>query len=556
MNSFPDPLSKMVIFSTLIVSIFLTVSLIPIMTRLADKYQLVDFPNPRKVHIRPVPRIGGLAMAVGAFIPGLIWARSEQFVTAFLASSGILVLFGFIDDMKGLDYKVKFGGQILSALVIIFYGGLRISSLGGMLHGEMPLPEWLTIALPLVSIVGVTNALNLADGLDGLAGGIALLSLCCIGYLAFLDGSTTVLLMTMSVAGAIFGFLRFNTHPASLFMGDTGSQLLGFSAVVLAVKTTQGNTPLSQVLPLIILGLPVLDTLTVMALRISSGRSPFAPDKNHFHHRLINFGLTHSEAVFVIYLIQSLLVLSAIFFKYYSDWVLIAGYGVFSMVMVGLFAALDREALRLPRFPRVEAAVKTRLRKIREHYVVRLSFGVSKCAIPLLLLASCFIAARIPAYVSITALCSSVLIVGAYFAGKQYLGASLRLVLYLTIPLVLYSIEDGRAPWMSEQWLLLYRLCFGIIAVLVMLTVRFSKRSKGFRMSTMDFLIVFIAVAVPNLTGRLVQNFNLGLLAVEIIVFFFGFEMLINELREKFGVLTTATLAAMAALCVRGYTGL
>lgn len=546
----------MVIFSTLIVSIFLTVSLIPIMTRLADKYQLVDFPNPRKVHIRPVPRIGGLAMAIGAFIPVLIWARSEQFVTAFLASSGILVLFGFLDDMKGLDYKVKFGGQILSALVIIFYGGLRISSLGGLLPGEMRLPEWLTIALPLVSIVGVTNALNLADGLDGLAGGIALLSLCCIGYLAFLDGNTTVLLMTMSVAGAIFGFLRFNTYPASLFMGDTGSQLLGFSAIVLAVKTTQGNTPLSQVLPLIILGLPVLDTLTVMALRISSGRSPFAPDKSHFHHRLINFGLSHSEAVFVIYLIQALLVLSAIFFKYYSDWVLLAGYSAFSAVLVGLFAALDRQALRLPRFPRMEAAVKGRLRKIREHYVVRLSFGASKCAIPLLFLASCFIAARIPAYVSITALCSSVLIMGAYFAGKQYLGASLRLVLYLTIPLVLYSIEDGRTSWMSEQWLLLYRFCFGIIALLVMLTVRFSKRSKGFRMSTMDFLIVFIAVAVPNLTGRLVQNFNLGLLATEIIVFFFGFEVLINELREKFGVLTAATLAAMAALCVRGWAGI
>jgi UDP-GlcNAc:undecaprenyl-phosphate GlcNAc-1-phosphate transferase len=535
--------------------VFITVSLIPMMTRLADKYQMVDFPDPRKVHVRPVPRIGGLAMAAGVFIPVLLWARGDEFVRAFIAATGILVVFGIIDDMKGLGYKAKFGGQLLAALVIIFYGGLRISSLGSLLPGEVQLTEWLKIALTLVAIVGVTNAVNMADGLDGLAGGISLLSFCCIGYLAYLDGSNIVLLLAMSVAGAIFGFLRFNTHPASLFMGDTGSQLLGFSAVVLAVKTTQGYTPLSPLLPLIILGLPVLDTLIVMALRISQGRSPFAPDKNHFHHRLMRLGLSHTEAVFVIYVIQALLILSAIFFKYHSDWLLIAGYSVFCVILVGLPAALDRKALRLPRLPRMEA-VKDRLRKIRERdYVIRCSFGVSKFGIPLLFLASCFIPARIPAYVSITAFCSSVLILAMFLAAKRYLKGCLRLVLYLTIPLVLYCIEEGKSLWMSDQALFLYQLCFGIIAVFAMLTVRFSRRSKGFKMSTMDFLIIFIAMTVPNLTGQLVQNFNLGLLTVEIIVFFFGYEVLINELRGKFNVLAMATLAAMVVLAVRGYAG-
>jgi UDP-GlcNAc:undecaprenyl-phosphate GlcNAc-1-phosphate transferase len=546
----------MLYFSTILLSVFITVSLIPMMIRLADKYQMVDFPSPRKVHARPVPRIGGLAMAVGVFTPIVLWAIADEFVRAFIASASILVVFGFIDDMKGLDYKAKFGGQILAALVIIFYGGIRISSLGSLLPGEMQLTEWLKIALSLVAIVGVTNAVNLADGLDGLAGGISLLSFCCIGYLAYLDGSYTVLLITVSVTGAIFGFLRFNTHPASLFMGDTGSQLLGFTAVVLAVKTTQGNTPLSPVLPLIILGLPVLDTLTVMVQRISQGRSPFSPDKNHFHHRLINVGLSHSEAVFVIYVIQALMILSAIFFKYDSDWLLVGGYGVFSVVMVSLFTVVDRKALRLPRVPGRENVVKDWLRKIRKSYfVIRVSFGVSKLAIPLLFLASCFMPARIPAYVSITALCSSVLILGVFLVGKRYLGACLRLALYLTIPLVLYCIEEGRSSWMNEQALFLYRLCFGIIAVFVILTVKFSRRSKGFKMSTMDFLIIFIAVSVPNLTGQLVQHFNLGLLAVEIIVFFFGYEVLINELREKFDVLATATLLASVVLGVRGYLG-
>lgn len=547
----------MLYLSTILLSVFITVSLIPMMIRLADKYQVVDFPNPRKIHVHPVPRIGGLAMAVGAFIPVLLWARTDQFVGAFIASCGILVLFGFIDDMKGLGYKAKFGGQILAALVIIFYGGLKISSLGSLLPGDMQLNEWLKIALTLVSIVGVTNAVNMADGLDGLAGGISLLSFCCIGYLAYLDGSSTVLLIAVSVAGAIFGFLRFNTHPASLFMGDTGSQLLGFSAVVLAVRTTQGNTPLSPVLPLIILGLPVLDTLTVMVQRISQGRSPFSPDKNHFHHRLIHLGLSHSETVFVIYLVQALMILSAIFFRYQSDVLLIAGYSAFSMVVVGLFATLERRTLLLPRFPELENVVKGRLRKFREgNYIIRVSFGISKMAIPLLMLASCFMPARVPAYVSVTAVCSGLLLLAVFFVRKRYLGACLRPVLYLTIPLVLYCIDEGRVSWMNDQALFLYRLCFGAIALFLMLTVKFSKRSKGFKMSTMDFLIIFIAVTLPNLTGLVVQHFNPGLLAVEIIVFFFGYEVLINELREKFDALALTTFAAMAVLGVRGYVGI
>ena len=547
----------MVYFSTILLSVFITISLIPMMIRLAETYQMVDLPNPRKVHVRPVPRIGGLAMALGVFVPVVLWALTDDFVRAFVLAAGVLVVFGFIDDMKGLGYRAKFSGQIIAALIIILYGGVRISSLGSLLPGDLQPADWLKITLTLVAIVGVTNAFNLADGLDGLAGGVSLLSLCCIGYLAYLDDSTTVLIITMAMAGAIFGFLRFNTHPASLFMGDTGSQLLGFSAIVTAIKTTQGNTPLSPVLPLIILGLPVLDTLTVMVRRISRGTSPFHPDKDHFHHRLIGIGLSHAESVFVIYVIQALLILSAIFFKYQSEWLLIAGFAVFSAVVVGLFSAAERKLLRLPRFPRVQTAVKDRLRRIIEqNYVIKISFGISKLFIPLLLLVSCFLPARIPGYVAITALCSLVLIPVVFFAARNYLKACLRLVLYLAVPLVLYSVNERSAAWLNDDLLLLYRLCFIVITVFMVITMRFSRRRKGFRTSTMDFLIIFIAITVPNLTGQMAQHFNLGLLTAEIIVLFFGYELVINELRDKFNVLSTATFVSMAVLTVRGFAGM
>jgi UDP-GlcNAc:undecaprenyl-phosphate GlcNAc-1-phosphate transferase len=527
------------------------------MIKLADRYQIVDFPNPRKVHIRPVPRIGGLAMAIAVFIPVILWAGADEFVKAYLVGTGILALFGFVDDMKGLGYKAKFIGQILAALVIIFYGGVRISSFGSLLPGDMHLPGWLAVFLTLIAIVGVTNAINLADGLDGLAGGISLLSFCCIGYLAYLGGNSSIILITMAVAGAIFGFLRFNTYPASLFMGDTGSQLLGFSAVVLAVKITQGDIPLSPILPLIILGFPILDTLNVMVQRISRGMSPFSPDKNHFHHRLIGFGLSHAEAVFVIYVIQSLMILSAIFFKYQADWLIIAGYIGFSFVTIGVFTLLDRKKVQYHhRYPIIEYAFKGKLKRIRDNnWPIRVSFSALKIIIPLLFMFSCLLPASVPAYVSIMSLCFSLLILAVIIIWKRYLGGCLRLALYMTIPFVLYFLEGGRSAWINDKVLFLYHLCFGIVTLLIILTVKFSRRKKGFRMTTMDFLIVFIAVIVPNLTGHAIQSHSLGLLSVEIIVFFFGYEVLINELREKFDVLAITTLATLLLLAGRGYQG-
>jgi len=172
--------------------------------------------------------------------------------------------------------------------------------------------------------VGITNAVNLADGLDGLAGGITMITFLCICALAFRSGDASIAIMSLAMLGALFGFLSFNTYPASIFMGDAGSQFLGFVSIVLPLKMCQDYSPLSPVLPLLIVGLPVIDTLIVMSERIRSGRSPFVADNNHFHHKLLGIGLFHTEAVFIIYLLQSVFVLSAYVFRFYSDWFILA----------------------------------------------------------------------------------------------------------------------------------------------------------------------------------------------------------------------------------------
>jgi len=328
----------MIYFTTLLLSMFITIGLIPIMKGMAVKVDAMDVPGPRKVHTKPIPRIGGVAMAVGTLIPVLLWLPGNPLVQSITAGAGIIVVASAIDDIKPLGYKTKFIAQIFAAIVIIHFGGISIHNLGVLLPEGVPLPKVVSILLTLMVVVGVTNAINLSDGLDGLAGGITLLTFICIAYLVFRCEQIAIAIIAVAAAGAIFGFLRYNTHPAVIFMGDSGSQFLGFMAIVLPIALTQQNTPRSPYLPLIILGFPILDTLTVMTERLTKGRSPFVADKNHFHHKLMRVGMFHTEAVFTIYVLQTMLVITAIVFRYYSDWLFILIYiGFASVIVAGFF---------------------------------------------------------------------------------------------------------------------------------------------------------------------------------------------------------------------------
>ena len=201
----------MIFLLTLLLSVLITIALVPVFSRLAISANVVDIPNERKVHTIPVPRIGGVAMALGAFVPILCWNRAGSFVQAYLLGAAVLVVFGLIDDFRELSPRIKFAGQFIAALIAVFWGGVTISSLGMLFSDNLLLPGWLALPLTVIAIVGVTNAINLSDGLDGLAGGICLLSFCCISYLAYLVGNAQIGLIALSLAGVIFGFLRFNT---------------------------------------------------------------------------------------------------------------------------------------------------------------------------------------------------------------------------------------------------------------------------------------------------------------------------------------------------------
>ena len=543
----------MIYLSAFFLSLFITIALIPIFIKLALRFGIVDMPAARKVHAAPIPRIGGLAIALGACIPIIIWQSATDFTRAFLAGAGVLVIVGFLDDWKDLNFKIKFAGQIIAALIVVLFGGITINSLGSLLPDGFLLPGWCAITLTVVAIVGVTNAINLADGLDGLAAGLSFLSLCCIGYLAHDVDNLIVIFIALALAGAIFGFLRYNTHPATLFMGDTGSQLLGFSVVTLSLGITQTNTPLSPLLPLIIVGFPVLDTLVVMSERIAHGRSPFAADKNHFHHKLMRLGLYQTESVFVIYVLQSMLIGAAILFKFYSDWFLLVGYLIFSGLILTGFALLERVGWDRNRLSFFDRVIKGRLKALKDSgFFIKVTFKTLEIGLPLLLLITCCLPAAIPGSFAILSASLLGIVVVVLLFKKNWLRAPLTMVLYLFIPFVVYASVESKSPWISGNGWKMYNILYLGLVFLVMLTLKFTKRQRGFKVTTMDFLILFIALIVPYLAGDYIQVSNMPTIVTRIIIFFFSYEVLFGELREKLGRLAIMTGAALALVVIRG----
>jgi UDP-GlcNAc:undecaprenyl-phosphate GlcNAc-1-phosphate transferase len=469
-------------------------------------------------------------------------------VKPLLLASGVIVAFGFLDDLKNLGFRSKFIAQISAAVIVVVYGGVKIKTLGSLLPAGWLLPELIAVPLTVFVIVGVTNAINLADGLDGLAGGISLLSFLCIVYLGCKAGNPEIALIAAAMAGAIFGFLRFNTYPATVFMGDAGSQFLGFLAVSLAIGLTQ-ETFYSPLLPLLLLGFPVLDTLTVMFERIYHGRPPFVADKNHFHHKLIRLGFSHTESVVAIYTMQTLLVAAAYWLRFDSDWLLLGGYLFFSGLVLAAFFTAGLGHWRLERTGLPDPFFKGKLRTLKERNIlIKVSFRSVQVGLPILLLFACLLPESIPRWTGLVSLALAGIILVARLGEVPWRAIVLRGAVYLVAPLLIYLSHQG-AGWQSGLWSVLNDLGYGLLVFFVILVVKYSRRA-GYKSTPLDFLILFIALVVPNLPE--VQKYQMGLVAAEIIALFFGYEVLLKEMRGQFNLIELMTAGMLIITGFRG----
>lgn len=299
-----------------IISLTLALVLTPLVIKLAFKIGAIDKPNHRKVHTRIMPRLGGLGIyaafvgayfAVTPFIPeGLLRNYDTNLIHALLTGGSIIILIGVLDDRFELSAKVKLVGQIIAASVVVLGFDVKIDLLNIPFGESMqPIAAWLSIPLTILWIVGVTNAINLIDGLDGLAAGVSAIAIGTILVMATVMGFVPVILLSALLLGGVIGFLCFNFHPAKIFMGDTGSLFLGFSLATLSMIGFKQVTVVSFLVPLLIIGVPLSDTFFAIVRRWVNKKPIFAPDKGHLHHCLRELGFSHRRTVLIIYAIAA-----------------------------------------------------------------------------------------------------------------------------------------------------------------------------------------------------------------------------------------------------------
>jgi UDP-GlcNAc:undecaprenyl-phosphate/decaprenyl-phosphate GlcNAc-1-phosphate transferase len=341
-----------------LLSLVCAAALTPLLRSLAFERGWLDHGlEARKIHGQPIPRLGGVAIVLGFFAPllGLLiypTGMAEKFyadpprAAALLSGGLVIALLGLFDDVRGAGAGLKLAVQVLVACGL-WAVGVRVETLGLPGLGTLSVGI-LSLPLTVLWIAGVINSMNLIDGLDGLAGGVAFFALVASFVIAFVRGEATMALLSAALAGSVLGFLVYNFNPASIFMGDTGSMFLGYVLAAGSVQTQQkASTAVALVVPLVALGLPIADTLLAIGRRAAAGRPIFSADRDHIHHRLLALGLSQRQAVLVLYLASGILGACALVLSFANSWqtaltlVLLAAAGFFGLRL--LYSVRRRE---------------------------------------------------------------------------------------------------------------------------------------------------------------------------------------------------------------------
>ncbi|MDU2063808.1 MAG: MraY family glycosyltransferase [Sporomusaceae bacterium] len=300
--------SYVVAFITALVLAYL---ITPSVIKLAIKLGAMDAPDARKVHKHPIPRMGGLAIYIGFVVAVLASMHMDKDILGLLAGGTVILLVGIADDMLQLPAKVKLLGQIAAAIVLVLFD-IQIEWLTNP-FGDMIYVEYFSVPITILWVVGLTNTVNLIDGLDGLAAGVSTIAALTILLVALQQNFWIVAVLTSALAGSALGFLQHNFNPAKVFMGDTGSMFLGYMLAAISILgTVKSAATIALIVPIVALGLPIMDTTFAIIRRYNSGQPIFKPDKGHLHHRLLAMGLSQKQAVLLMYVISGCLGLSAI----------------------------------------------------------------------------------------------------------------------------------------------------------------------------------------------------------------------------------------------------
>lgn len=550
------PIQLIYIFMT---SLFASLIMVPFLYRWGMEQKMVDIPDERKIHRKAVPRLGGISICMAFLFSLLVFVDLTREMRGILAGMLIIFVTGMVDDLYGLSPLRKFFGEVCAVLTTMVVSHIYIRTLGDLFGtGEIILPLWLALPFTLVAIIGVINAFNLIDGLDGLAGGVSVITLAAFGMLAFHTDNIDVLLFCGALLGGVLGFLKYNFFPARIFMGDAGSLVVGFIVGFLALGLTQrAGSNIQPVVPLLVIGLPVADTVWLMVRRIKDGQSPFNADRTHVHHKILDLGFEHRYTVILIYGISLFWAAIAVFFHNEPAAHLLVFYLLLSILFYLSLRFLQHRR-HLLGFIGKDSTVG-----IRESVTYRRLADRVAGTMPLLqvfALSYLFLAAMagIPngsILRNMTLVCL-VACGGLLFLTRDS-GNRFLLSTYYGAAMVITYVEAHFGGLEFPPGLALRRWGDLLLLGMVFLTLlRFAFRKPGeFYLTSLDYLLLgltlFLAVVAPQMTGVI----NLTGVLVRGIILFTAFKVIAVRKKQATRLMAWAILGVLLVMAVRGYVG-
>lgn len=564
-------LQCMLVFITALV---ISVVLVPVVIKISAYYKLYDNPDAgateaRRIHVNPTPRLGGIAIFLAYIISVIIWIR-EINILAIILPSCLMFVIGIIDDLKPVPAIIKLVIQIVSAFLVIHFNNLQIDYLTISHNVILNIPYVLGIFLAIFIVVGAVNAINMIDGLDGLSSGIILIAMLLLSYLNFLNTQNIYIFMvyTLPICGAIIGFLKYNTHPANVFMGDGGSNWLGFLLGVQVLLTLKGyaiennnnilvlqksvnlvnNVNLLSVL--LCLAIPIFDTANVMIARISKGINPMKPDKRHFHHSLLRMGFTHAQAVIFVYfaalVIGTIALLPNMFPSLLLWWT--------------PYLALVLAAVIMPLFLHFDAI---NIKKYQQKNIILIQFGpklkmvihyweiLNRYALYFIFMVTPFLVGFISKEIGYIALVMSVLVFFSLFVKLK--NDSFFLSAFLSIASVVLLLANNANQIFIEisgvkySLQLAYNFIFIWLAISTTCFSLFTFKRKYLIFSPTDFLLLIVPLLFLLFPKEYQEQYKLSIVSLRSLVVFFTIRSMISF---NGPVLAKMRLVIFASLCV------
>jgi len=494
-------------------ALFAALIMVPFIRQWALDKENVDQPDPRKIHDVPMPRLGGIAIFLAFLFSAIIFLPIDESIRGLLAGMLIIFATGVVDDLNGITSRSKFAGQVAACFTTILVGKLYLTDLGNLFgFGPVVMPVWLGILFTVFAVVGVINAINLIDGLDGLAGGVSSIALTAFFLIGWLENDPVTMILSAALVGAIFGFLKYNFYPARIFMGDTGSMVVGYVLAFIAVASTQrSGSSISPMVPVLILGLPLLDTVWVMTRRIVKRMSPFAADRTHIHHQFLDLGFEHRFTVVIIYTISLFWAICALLLRNSPEYVLLLFY---LATALGSYFLLRSLVQKKERFSFLERDDRTGIRSSSTYQMLSGYSDYLLIGIKLLLslylvvaLASILKDSIIPWQVALILLGSGIYLWQSRQSDNRQF---LMLIVYATFGLIATQIWHMDLPIIAEISL---KRCgdvlLGAAGVLAVIKILFRRVGELF-LTTADYLVLAVCIFLAIASQQAVLGYNIN----------------------------------------------